>query len=148
MAVEDLRVSGGVCDVHRQGGMAENVDERQGVRRRGVRPFRKTMAGAEFLHVRRDVPFVRKRAALPWARLVDFTAVVVVKKDAGSVCAIRKYQRFPVLGQFCIFLDEFVQRNAEEFGGSGHFVFLGYDEAFPFAALTAALTGEIFHSFQ
>jgi hypothetical protein len=52
------------------------------------------------------------------------------------------------LGQFCVLLDEFIQCNAEEFGGSGHFVFAGYDEAFPFAALTAALTGEVFHSFK
>ena len=72
--------------------MAENVDERQGVLRRGVRPFRKTMARTELLHVRRDVPFVRKCAALPWARCIDFAAVVIVEKDASSVCSICKYQ--------------------------------------------------------
>ena len=91
MAIKDLRVSRSVFDVNGQGGMAENVDERQGIRLRGVRSFRKTMARTEFLQFWRDVPFMRKRAALPWTCRVDFAAVVVVKKDAGSVCSIRKY---------------------------------------------------------
>ena len=40
VAVEDLRVSRSVFDVNRQGGMAENMDERQGIRLRSVRSFR------------------------------------------------------------------------------------------------------------
>ena len=44
VAVEDLRISGSVFDVNGQGGMAENVDERQGIRLRSVRSFCKTMA--------------------------------------------------------------------------------------------------------
>ena len=80
-----------------QGGMAENVDERQGIRLRSVRSFRKTMARAKFLQFWRNVPFMRKRAALPWTRRIDFATIVVVKKDAGSVCSIRKYQRLPIL---------------------------------------------------
>ena len=52
VAVENLRVAWSVFDVNRKGRMAENVDKRQGIRLRGVRPFRKTMARAEFLQFR------------------------------------------------------------------------------------------------
>ena len=143
MAIEDLRIARELVDIERFVRMPEDMYEELVLDL--VLDLCDLMAMAEFLKVFADIPFVWESPALPWSCRIDHAFVVVIEEDAGSGLVVFEDERSPVLGESCIFLNKLVERDIEQLCGVGHFLFCSPDDAFPFAAVSTRLAGEVFH---